>query len=346
MPASVAVASGSTTGTFSATAAVVTASQSATITANLGTSSQSISLTVTFVDTVPPSVSIMAPTSGQTVSGTVIVSASASDNVGIAWVQFKVDGVAVGPQDTTSPYNYSLVTTTLTNATHTITAVASDTSGNTTTSAAISFTVSNSSSKPISLVQITPKAASASTSSISLSFASNTVAGDFLIVGFDYGTNATPSSVTDSQGNVFTAVGVQLTSPGGSHSRVYYAKNIKGGADTVTITLSAASAWLEVYLSEYSGVDPVNPIDAQAGASGSTGAVSSGSATTTAAGDVIYGYCVADATCTFGSGFTARSTFNNNLIEDEIAATAGTYSATATANNGWTMQMVALKKAQ
>ena len=58
---------------------------------------------------------------------------------------------------------------------------------------------------------------------------------------------------------------------------------------------------------------------------------------------MIYGYCVADATCTFGSGFTARSTFNNNLIEDKIASTAGTYSATGTANNGWTMQLVALK---
>jgi len=194
-------------------------------------------------------------------------------------------------------------------------------------------------------VQTTAKAATASTSSLSVAFPASTVAGDLILVAFDYATNATPSSVTDSQGNVFTAIGAQLTSPGGSHSRVYYAKNIKGGADTVTITLSATSAWLEVYLSEYSGVDPTNPIDAQAGASGGAGAVSSGSATTTAAGDVIYGYCVADATCTFGSGFTARSTFNNNLIEDKPAATAGTYSATATANNGWTMQMVALRKA-
>jgi chitodextrinase len=346
VPASVVVSSGATTANFSVTAAVVTASQSATITANLGTSSQSISLTVTFVDTTPPSVSITAPTAGQTVSGTITVSANASDNVAVAWVQFRVDGVAVGPQDTTSPYSYSLVTTSLTNATHTITAVASDTSGNTTTSAVINFTVNNSSSKPISFVQIMPKAASAASSSISLSFSSNTVAGDFLIVGFDYDTNSAPSSVTDSQGNLFTPVGSQLITPGGARSRVYYAKNIKGGADTVTITLSATSAWLEVYLSEYSGVDPANPIDAQIGASGTAGVVSSGAASTTAAADLIYGYCVGDWACTVGSGFIARSTFNNNLIEDQTSGTAGTYSATGSASKGWTMQLVALKKAQ
>ena len=77
-------------------------------------------------------------------------------------------------------------------------------------------------------------------SSVSLAFPANTLAGDLLLVAFDYDNSVTPSSVTDSQGNVFTAVGNQLTTPGGALSRVYYAKNIKGGADTVTVTLSAS----------------------------------------------------------------------------------------------------------
>src|SRR5205809_184314 len=42
-------------------------------------------------DTTPPTVSITAPTSGATVSGTTTVSATASDNVGVAGVQFKLD---------------------------------------------------------------------------------------------------------------------------------------------------------------------------------------------------------------------------------------------------------------
>ena len=60
-------------------------------------------------------------------------------------------------------------------------------------------------------------------------------------------------------------------------------------------------------------------------------------------GDAIYGYCVADWACTAGSGFTQRSNFNNNLIEDEKAGNAGSYAATGVANNGWSMQMVAIK---
>jgi hypothetical protein len=93
-------------------------------------------------DTVPPSVSITAPTGGATVSGTTTVSMTASDNVAVASVQVKVDGTTVAT-DTTAPYAYSWDTTTVTNGSHTLTAVATDTAGNTATSTAVSVTVSN-----------------------------------------------------------------------------------------------------------------------------------------------------------------------------------------------------------
>jgi hypothetical protein len=194
-----------------------------------------------------------------------------------------------------------------------------------------------------SFVQAAANATTAATS-FSVSFPSNTTAGNIILVGFDFASSVSFSSITDSQGNVFTEAGSQLTSPGGSRSRVYYAANIKGGADTVTINLSG-SAGVEVYLTEYSGVSQVNPVDVQAGISGNAGSVSSGNATTTVAGDLIYGFCAADWTCSAGSGFNARSTLNNNLVEDMIAGNPGPYAATGSANNGWTMQMVALKAA-
>ena len=194
-------------------------------------------------------------------------------------------------------------------------------------------------------MQAIAKAASAPVGSLSLSFPSNTTAGDIILIAFDYDMNTVPSSVIDSQGNLFTAVGNQLTSSGGTRSRVYYAKSIKGGADTVTVNLSGTSSWIELYLAEYSGIDQTNPIDAQAGASGNTGAVSSGNVTTTVAGDVIYGFCMGDWNCTAGSGFAARSNFNGNLIEDKLAGNAGSYAATGSANKGWTIQVVALKPA-
>jgi hypothetical protein len=236
------------------------------------------------------------------------------------------------------------VTTSLSNATHTLTAVASDLFGNTATSAAVSFTVNNA-SKPIAFVQVAANSSSAASSSFSLSFPSKTATGDTILVGFDFDANSVPTSVTDSQGNVFAQIGAQLTSPGGARSRVYYAKSIKGGPDTITVNLSANSAWIELYISEYSGVDTVNPINAQAGASGSAGSVSSGAAATTVAGDVIYGYCVGDSLCKAGAGSAARSTFHGNLIEDKTAGNPGSYAAIGSADHGWSMQMVALKKA-
>ncbi len=88
--------------------------------------------------------SIGAPANGATLSGTVVVTASATDNVAVASVQFRVDGTNVGSALTATPYQYQLNTTTLSNGTHTLTAVATDTSSNSATSAGVTFTVTNS----------------------------------------------------------------------------------------------------------------------------------------------------------------------------------------------------------
>src|SRR5207245_1718799 len=97
-------------------------------------------------DTTPPTVGITSPSSGATVSGTTTVSASASDNVGVVGVQFLLDGAALGSEDTASPYSVSWNTTTATNGSHTLTATARDAAGNRTTSAAVTVTVSNTTS--------------------------------------------------------------------------------------------------------------------------------------------------------------------------------------------------------
>ncbi len=95
-------------------------------------------------DTQAPTVSLSAPASGATLSGSVSVSANASDNVGVVGVQFRIDGNTLGAEDTTSPYSVSWTTTGTSNGTHSVTAVARDAAGNTTTSSARSVTVSNS----------------------------------------------------------------------------------------------------------------------------------------------------------------------------------------------------------
>ncbi|HXG22698.1 MAG TPA: Ig-like domain-containing protein, partial [Methylomirabilota bacterium] len=57
-------------------------------------------------DTQPPVVSLTAPANGATVSGSAVtVSATASDNVGVVGVQFRLDGANLGSEDTSAPYS-------------------------------------------------------------------------------------------------------------------------------------------------------------------------------------------------------------------------------------------------
>src|SRR6185295_8399336 len=105
-------------------------------------------LTCPSPDTTPPTVSITSPASGATVSGTISVTATASDDRGVAGVQFQLDGVNGGAEDTAAPYSVSWDTTTAGNGSHTITAVARDAAGNRTTSTPVTVTVANGSVPP------------------------------------------------------------------------------------------------------------------------------------------------------------------------------------------------------
>ena len=109
---------------------------------NLSAASNEANATVTG-DTTAPTVSLTAPAAGSTVSGTTTVSASASDNVGVVGVQFKLDGANLGAEDTTAPYSVAWDTTAATNASHSLTAVARDAAGNNTTATAVGVTVAN-----------------------------------------------------------------------------------------------------------------------------------------------------------------------------------------------------------
>ncbi len=93
-------------------------------------------------DTQAPTTAITAPAEGATLSGSVAVSASASDNVGVTSVEFYLDGV-LRAGDTTSPYQWTWATTDASNGAHTLTSRAYDAAGNVGTSAGIAVTVNN-----------------------------------------------------------------------------------------------------------------------------------------------------------------------------------------------------------
>ena len=139
------------------------------------------SITVGGTDTQAPTVSMTAPPSGATVSGSsVTVSANASDNVGVSGVQFRLDGVNLGAEDTASPYSVAWNSTTASNGSHTLTAVARDAAGNTAASPGVTVTVNNTGPSPLPDVIVT-----------SLSYAS----GVFTSTVKNQGTVATPAGI-------------------------------------------------------------------------------------------------------------------------------------------------------
>ena len=97
--------------------------------------------TASNADTTAPTVSITAPSSGDTLTSTVTLAATAADAVGVTGVQFRLDGAALGAEDTSSPYSVNWDTTTASLGSHTLTAVARDAAGNTRTSAPVTVTV-------------------------------------------------------------------------------------------------------------------------------------------------------------------------------------------------------------
>ena len=116
-----------------------------------GNTTYSTAITVT-VNNTPPTTAVLVPATGATVSGTsatLDASASAANGVGISKVQFVLSGgsynkTVIGTA-TTSIYGYYLSwnTTGVANGTYTLQSLATDGSGNTTYSTAITIKVSN-----------------------------------------------------------------------------------------------------------------------------------------------------------------------------------------------------------
>ncbi|MHC1766072.1 MAG: S8 family serine peptidase [Verrucomicrobiia bacterium] len=95
-------------------------------------------------DTSVPSVSITEPSNGAVVSGTVTIKATANDDNAVAKVDFYVGETLVGTDYTaTDGWSISWNSTEVDNAVYDLSAVATDTAGNWTTSGTVTVTVEN-----------------------------------------------------------------------------------------------------------------------------------------------------------------------------------------------------------
>src|SRR5207247_1708649 len=122
------------------------------------------------------------------------LTASASESAGDVAVQFKLNGANLGVEDTTAPYSVSWNTTTASNASHTLTAVARDAAGNTTTASSVTVTVSNDTTAPT--VSVTAPAGGSTVSSTTTVTAS--ASDNVGVVGVQFKLDGTNLGVEDT----------------------------------------------------------------------------------------------------------------------------------------------------
>jgi fibronectin type 3 domain-containing protein len=120
------------------------------IAGNVSGPSNEVSVTV-LADATFPTVTMLTPSQLETVSGSILVSAAASDDVGVAGVQFQLDGQPLGIERTTPPYSVTWNTATTSNGSHSLVAVARDAADNR-SQATVDVVVSNTSQTPSGLV--------------------------------------------------------------------------------------------------------------------------------------------------------------------------------------------------
>jgi hypothetical protein len=138
---------GGSSGPTTTTSSTSTSSTSSTTTSSTSSTSSTTSTSTTTTtiagpDTTPPTGSITAPANGATVSGTITVSVSASDNVGVTQINLLVDGVFFATV-TRAPYNFQVNTTNYANGNHTLYAKVYDAAGNKTVTATVTISVQN-----------------------------------------------------------------------------------------------------------------------------------------------------------------------------------------------------------
>jgi len=339
--------SGATSSSYT-TPATKTSDNGATFVVSVSNSAGNISsgtatLTVN-ADTTPPTVSITSPTSGSTESGTITVTATAADNIAVASVQLQVDGANSGAADTTSPYNFSLDTTTLTNANHTLTAVATDTSGNKTTSAGVSITVANQSGGggtpgyagngagcPLSNDQ---NQTSDQVTQYHCPLPNPTIAGNLLVVQLRYNTPAQTPSFTDNVGGNTYQLGASCTdNSNGVVSAIYYVQGVRAGVTDIVVHLSSTQ-FVQMQPYEFFNAGALDQATCQSG-SGTTVSTPALNALTTS-GDLVFQQAVVDSVqqisgCTKGSQSNITWTLRSAMIADRYPSCVqyGVYNSTA-----------------
>jgi alpha-galactosidase len=175
-------------------------------------------------------------------------------------------------------------------------------------------------------------------------FGSNQVAGNTNIVFIDLLTATPPAitSITDTQGNLYTLIGTITTSD--CKTLVYSAPVASSAANSVTVVLAATTQYWGLWSREYSGVIAIDTFASNTGTSTSIACP----ITTANPNETLVACCRINVGTTLtpqGSLINQTVGASSDTLADQQVATAGTYTPTfsSSASGLWTIIAVALK---
>jgi hypothetical protein len=190
-----------------------------------------------------------------------------------------------------------------------------------------------------------------------------TLAGNCVVVGFQYANNRTVTSVVDDLSQTYSAVVTGNDTTNGQKNSIYVFPNTAAGARAITITLSGASQWKSAVASEFYNVATASPVD-KSSANPSSGpqqvsaTITAGSVTPGVTGDLLWMFAICDSSPA-ATSYTAGSQSNitwrllSASLQDGTACQYGVYNSTSAINATMTQApsqafvatMVALKAA-
>jgi hypothetical protein len=156
------------------------------------------------------------------------------------------------------------------------------------------------------------------------------------------------TNVSDSAGNSYQ-VAIATFRGAGMSQAIYLAPKIKAGVNTVTVQFDQPANYVDLRITEYSGLASTNFFAGAVSASGTGSTADSGPLGLSATNELLF---AAGMTATSfsgpGAGFTQRviTSPDGDIVEDQVAASLGPFNASAPLGSGqWLMQMAAFQPA-
>jgi hypothetical protein len=181
-------------------------------------------------------------------------------------------------------------------------------------------------------------------------YGSNVTSGNLLVCGAGWSDVALDTTVTDTQGNTWTAIAGSRANNTNA-AQVFWAVAGSSAANTVTMTTKASGVNTncterDMWIDEWSGLDTSSPVDNSTSITG-TGTNPSGSVTVNSTPSVIYALCMATAgTLGAGSGYSVQTAQNGNTAEYRDAAGTGsqTVAFTNASSSTWAAGVAVFKE--